>query len=40
MLFYNFLIILSKNHLGTDETDDKDGSDSVCEGRTVRDFES
>ena len=40
MLFYNFLIILSKNHLVTDETDNQDGSDSVSEGRPVRDFES
>ena len=34
MLFYNFLIILSKNYLVLDETDDQDGSDSV------RNFES
>ena len=40
MLFCNFLIILSKNHLVTDETDDQDGSDSVSEGRSVRDFQS
>ena len=40
MLFYYFLIILSKSHLVTDETDDQDGSDSVSEGRPVRDFES
>ena len=39
MLFYNFLIILNENHLVTDETDDRDGSDSVREGRPVRDFE-
>ena len=32
MLFYNFLIILSKNHL---ITDDQDGSDSISEGRPV-----
>ena len=40
MLFYNFLIIPSKNHLVPDETDDQDGSDSVNESRPVRDFES
>ena len=40
MLFYDFLIILSKNHPANDETDDQDGSDSVSEGRYVRDFES
>ena len=33
MLFYDFLIILNKNHLVTDETDYQDGSDSVSEGR-------
>ena len=38
--FYNFLIIQNDNHLVTDETDDdRDGSDSVSEGRPVRDFE-
>ena len=40
MLFYNFLIILSKNHLVTDETDDQDGRDNVIEARPVRGFES
>ena len=40
MLFCNFFIILIKNHLVTDETDDQDGIDSVTEGRHVRDFES
>ena len=40
MLFYNFLIILSKSHLVTDEMDDQEGSDSVSEGRPVKDFES
>ena len=38
MLFYNFLIILKKNHFVTDETDDQDGSDSVSV--SVSDFES
>ena len=37
--FYNFLIILNENHPVTDETDDRDGSDSVSGGRPVRDFE-
>ena len=40
MLFYNFLIIVNKNHLVTDETFDQDGSDSVIEGRPVRNSES
>ena len=40
MLFFNFLIILNKNHLVTDETDDQDGIDSASEGRPVNDFES
>ena len=40
MLVYNFLIILSKNHLITGETDDQDGSDSFSEGRPVVDVES
>ena len=39
MFFYNFLIILNKNHLVTDETDAQDGSDSVSEDRPVRDLE-
>ena len=38
MLFYNFLIILNKTHLVTDEADDQDGNDSVIEGRPVRNF--
>ena len=38
MLFYNFLIILNKNHLVSNETDDQDGSDSVNEGWHVRDL--
>ena len=33
-------MILSENHLVTDETGDQDGSDSVSEGQPVRDFES
>ena len=36
--FNNFPIILNENHLVTDETDDRDGGDSVSEGRPVRDF--
>ena len=39
MFFNNFLIIVNENHLVTDETDDRDGSDSASEGRHVRDFE-
>ena len=31
MLFYSFLIILSKDHLVTDETDDQDCSDRECQ---------
>ena len=39
MFIYNFLIILNKDHLVTDGTDDRDVSDSVSEGQPVRDFE-
>ena len=40
MLVYDFLIIINKNHLITDENDNQDGSDSVSEGWPVKDFES
>ena len=40
MLVYDFLIIINKNHLTTDENDNQDGSDSVSEGWLVKDFES
>ena len=35
MIFYNFLIILNKNHFVTDEADDQDGGKSVSDGKPV-----